>query len=517
MRRTPTRPQSVLLSPVRALLACAAVALPLSAQAQIEDALPRWVVVTKDAAPVRCDDFERFYKVASLDTGSVLRSDGQSNEWARVIYPLGVPALVPATDVRVLDDKTVELTTPSRLRAPSAILGIAGSWRSLYSEAIPAGTRLEIIERELGANDEVAAYRVKAPEPPVAPEPPYAYIKLDFVRDATKAETDAHLIALSAIPGASPVPVKTAEIIPDAVEVTDDLVTDATEQGEEVINAEPDALVIETIEPADITADVIELSNDDLVTDATNPNAGAGANSLLEPMVLPGEEETVADDARESAPTGAARTETDAQAEPIAMAQPELAPEPASIEDLELSLTSVRRLPREALDEALDELYAEYQRTLGATEAKGEDEKILSAIRRRVAWLELRIETRNQRRALDAVLSEASSRDDAIASGVRTWQAGRSYAMVGRLAPSAVYNGDRLPLMYRVQSVDPLTGPRTIGYVRPREGQRLDGNLGQIVGIIGSTTDDDALSLRIIRPERVDVLDTSSFANVPTD
>jgi len=89
--------------------------------------------------------------------------------------------------------------------------------------------------------------------------------------------------------------------------------------------------------------------------------------------------------------------------------------------------------------------------------------------------------------------------------------------MVGRLAPSAVYNGDRLPLMYRVQSVDPLTGPRTIGYVRPQEGQRLDGSLGQIVGIIGSTTDDDALSLRIIRPERVDVLDTSSFANVPTD
>jgi hypothetical protein len=205
------------------------------------------------------------------------------------------------------------------------------------------------------------------------------------------------------------------------------------------------------------------------------------------------------------------------QGSEVSISAPELAPEPASIEDLEQALTAARRLPKTALDEALDELHAEYTRTLHAEEAKGQDERILEALRRRVAWLDLRIETRNQRRALDAALAQASSREIEISQSVRTWQSSRSYSMVGRLAPSAVYDGQRLPLMYRVQSIDPLTGPRTIGYVRPGEGQRFDDRLGQIVGIIGSTTDDDALSLRIIRPERVDALDAATFATAPTE
>ncbi len=560
MRRAPTRPQNTVRSPVRALLACAALAvgaLATPAQAQIEDSAPRWVVVTKDASPVRCDDFERFYKVASLDTGDVLRTDGRSDQWARVVYPFGVPALVPAADARIIDERTIELTSPSRLRAPSAILGIAGSWRSLYSEAVPAGTRLEVIEREIGANNEVAAFRVKAPRPPVAPEPPYAYIKLEFIRDATPAEAAAHLKALSAIPGASPVPVEKAVLLSEATEILNNQSNNAIEPITSPQTSEPaEAVVVEApIEQGRVegSGDVVELTDDAISTGsggwvtggADDKNHAPGASdSLLEPMVLPGQEQTheyVFDDvlaqptleelidAGNYVPTVFPPDEFQENASPFYPAieiseqapaeapQPVLAPEPASIEDLEVALTSVRRLPREALDEALDELYAEYQRTLRASEASGEDEKILDAVRRRITWLELRIETRDQRRALDAALREADTRDDAIASGVRTWQAGRSYTMVGRLAPSAVYNGKRLPLMYRVLSIDPLTGPRTIGYVRPEQGQRLDGRLGQIVGIIGSTTDDDALNLRIIRPERVDVLDTSAFANAPSD
>ena len=179
-------------------------------------------------------------------------------------------------------------------------------------------------------------------------------------------------------------------------------------------------------------------------------------------------------------------------------------------------MVAARRLPAEALDEALDELLAEYQRTLSAEQDKGQDEKVLDALRRRIAWLELRIKTRDQRRALDEALARASSQERTISQQLSDWQANRSYTMVGRLAPSAIYDGRRLPLMYRVQSVDPLTGPRTIGYLRPAPGERLDHRLGQIVGVIGETTDDDALSLRIIQPERVDALNADAFATVPT-
>ncbi|MFI4898481.1 MAG: hypothetical protein ACIARR_11720 [Phycisphaerales bacterium JB059] len=588
MRRAPNRPRRAPLSPRRLVstLAWVAVgALPAQAQpqsqTQIREISPRWVVITEDATPIRCDDFERFYKVASLDTGAVLRTDGQSQQWARVIYPADVPALVPAADVRVIDDQTVELKTPSRLRAPSMILGIAGSWRSLYSEALPAGTRLEVIEKELGANDEVAAYRVKAPHPPIAPEPPYAYVKLGSIRDASPAETQAHLKAMSRVPGASPVPVKPAEIIPDAVELADE------QTPVEAIESTP----AQSRTPTQTPREVVERVDDQISPASSEAEALTAARpveesegSLLEPMVLPGQEEVVqtadaapASDVVEvdsrwiqgglttpeasdttSAPSSP-QTRTDPQAgvqenvdrtvqdraslvtdvTPIAEGSVEhitqgsegtieslgvapemaleLAPEPASIEDLEQALTAARRLPKAALDEALDELHAEFTRTLHAEEAKGQDDRVLEALRRRVAWLDLRIKTRDQRRALDAALAQASSREIEISRSVRTWQSSRSYSMVGRLAPSAVYDGQRLPLMYRVQSIDPLIGPRTIGYVRPSEGQRFDDRLGQIVGIIGSTTDDDALSLRIIRPERVDALDAATFATVPTE
>ncbi|MEZ6242198.1 MAG: hypothetical protein R3B57_04070 [Phycisphaerales bacterium] len=99
---------------------------------------------------------------------------------------------------------------------------------------------------------------------------------------------------------------------------------------------------------------------------------------------------------------------------------------------------------------------------------------------------------------------------------MRKWQAERSYVVVGRLAPSAVYDGQRLPLMYRVQSVDPVLGPRTIAYVRPAPGQDLAPNLGQIVGVVGQSVDDEALRLRIVRPERVDALNASTFAAEPS-
>lgn len=560
MRRTPTRPprrsRFALIPSARALLALAALALPATAQAQIEDTPPRWVVVTKDATPVRCDDFERFYKVATLDTGALLRTDGRSKQWARVIYPIDVPALVPASDARRIDEKTIELTTPSRLRAPSAILGIAGSWRSLYAEAIPAGTRLEVIETEIGANDEVAAYRVKAPHPPVAPEPPYAYVKLDAIRDATPAEVKAHLKALSAIPGASPVPVETAQIIPDAVEIKERPAAQPASTTPET--AQSDSASTEPTESEPPTApeqvDVVEITDAPVASDDAPPmttNAPAGdraSDTLLEPMVLPGQEDaagsastgehappTQADEPPQSPVLSVDRADDEAGAEsgaPVgdagaeaAIAEPEqitlggapqLSPEPASIEDLEQALVAARRLPAEALDEALDELLAEYQRTLSAEQDKGQDEKVLDALRRRIAWLELRIKTRDQRRALDEALARASSQERTISQQLSDWQANRSYTMVGRLAPSAIYDGRRLPLMYRVQSVDPLTGPRTIGYLRPAPGERLDHRLGQIVGVIGETTDDDALSLRIIQPERVDALNADAFATVPT-
>ena len=81
------------------------------------------------------------------------------------------------------------------------------------------------------------------------------------------------------------------------------------------------------------------------------------------------------------------------------------------------------------------------------------------------------------------------------------------YAAVGRLAVSTIYDGQRLPKLYRVQ--DPATG-RTIAYLRPDEGFDLPGMLDQIVGIVGVKSFDDGLRLNLVQPRRIDLLTPGS-------
>ena len=97
--------------------------------AEIQDVTPRWVSVTTPAASLHCGDLARFYAVADLAAGSVLKIDGESDEWARVIYPEGVYPFVPASEAKDLGNDRIALTSASQLRAPSKLMGLSGSWR----------------------------------------------------------------------------------------------------------------------------------------------------------------------------------------------------------------------------------------------------------------------------------------------------------------------------------------------------------------------------------------------------
>jgi hypothetical protein len=78
-----------------------------------------------------------------------------------------------------------------------------------------------------------------------------------------------------------------------------------------------------------------------------------------------------------------------------------------------------------------------------------------------------------------------------------------SYDAVGTLMASSLYNGQRLPLLYRM--VDPMSG-LTVGYVEPASTLRLVDVLGKTVGVVGETRYDPTLRLKIIRPKQVVVL-----------
>jgi hypothetical protein len=74
---------------------------------------------------------------------------------------------------------------------------------------------------------------------------------------------------------------------------------------------------------------------------------------------------------------------------------------------------------------------------------------------------------------------------------------------VGRLNASLVYDGRRLPLLYRLQ--EPGEGA-TVAYLVPTRDFSLAELTGQLVGVSGDLRYDEALRLNIITPRRVDIL-----------
>ncbi len=77
------------------------------------------------------------------------------------------------------------------------------------------------------------------------------------------------------------------------------------------------------------------------------------------------------------------------------------------------------------------------------------------------------------------------------------------------LMPSTVYDGNNLPLMYRIQSVGAV-GQRTLGYLKPEGDLNVKDKVGLIVGVIGEASVDPVLQLNIVKPVRVDALRPST-------
>ncbi len=74
---------------------------------------------------------------------------------------------------------------------------------------------------------------------------------------------------------------------------------------------------------------------------------------------------------------------------------------------------------------------------------------------------------------------------------------------VGRLNASLVYDGRRLPLLYRLQ--EPGEGA-TVAYLLPTRDFSLAELTGQLVGVSGDLRYDEALRLNLITPRRVEIL-----------
>lgn len=414
-----------------------------------------YMTVDRADEPLRCGDQDVFYAIARLTKGTVLRTAGESGAYTKVIVPENIGALVPATEVELVNSgKAAKLRVDSKLRAPSQLMGLSGAWKQMYATALPAGTELEIIESLKNDTGGVVGYRVKAIKSPSG-ELPIAYVLTDALRPALSSEIEAATTGNEEMPKAGDTTKPTTQ--------PEQPTTQPIDQPIEQPVAQPEP---EDEETAVDTSLLEEQVTNEPATIENKP-----------PVTQPTQQVVTADEGR--IPT-------------------------SKLEDLEASFENARQLSRAELDEALGELLAEFTRT--RDEAEG-DESLERALDQRIEWLKIRIQTRDQRRQISEALAQYDANADQTAQAIEQWQQGRAYQLVGRMVVSSVYTGERLPLLYRVQGTDPITGqPRTVGYIAPKKDQDLRHMLGRVVGVLGVMRDDAALGLRVVEPERVDLM-----------
>ena len=172
-------------------------------------------------------------------------------------------------------------------------------------------------------------------------------------------------------------------------------------------------------------------------------------------------------------------------------------------ERLEASFEAVRKQPTE--DAEIEQLIAQFEKAIAEQPNTPLTERLRARMRQRIDFLKIQQELQAQMRAMNEAQPKMDDGVAAAGERIKELEKVRQYVVIGRLSASTLYDGKRLPLMYRVQSVG-ASMARTLGYIKPDESLKLEAKLGQVIGVVGDTTVDSTLKLTLIQPRRVDVL-----------
>lgn len=178
----------------------------------------------------------------------------------------------------------------------------------------------------------------------------------------------------------------------------------------------------------------------------------------------------------------------------------------ASYKDLEASFEKVRSEPTTSAEIGpMRERYA----ALMAEANCPTDVKSMAAAR--VKQLELLAEAQQLEQEVAKAMASRDRNKERYEKMKLAMEARADYTAVGVLNASTVYNGNRLPLLFRV--TDPAAG-QTVAYVAPKDANKLSTMLGTLVGIRGTKRYDEALKLNIIDPGSIDILTTRKDGQV---
>lgn len=476
------------------LIAFAGAAMPVvalvgaPAHAQLTQVDPYYVVVTEDNVNLRCGAGSVWYAVGKVSRGQVLRVDGHEFGWLRVGYPAGIPAIVRVRDAE-FDQAAgvVVLTRESRLQANNPGGGVSESWRQLLDEPLPADSVLQHLETLRSSTGEVTGYRV------VAPNSAKGFISDSLVRPATESEVQALLSQAMTTPA------------PAGREATP-------------ARQEPAARPAPVAEPAPAPVEEPQPDDDPVYADEPEPEpeTPSPAPIIPDPRSRPAEPQaqpvrTEDEPARRFPPPAADEPARPVESQPLragADSSSRTAGDagrttpaaPPRFEDLQRTLEEVMRQPTEGAE--YQPLINEFQRFLGSLNDSPENENARRAATARIELLRLRVDLQQTLQAFAEAEAIADRSVTQVEQSVRTVNEAPAYAFVGRLTASTVYNGQRLPRLFRLQAVD---SGRTLAYLTPDPELDLESKLGSVVGVIvRQSRQDSTLGLPLIDARRVD-------------
>lgn len=464
---------------VGASAALLAVAAP-TAFAQVTKVEPYYIVVEKDA-PVRADAGNVYYSVRNLKAGDVLRVDGENKGWLRVEYLAGMPAYVPAAEGELsADAKTLKLKTSSQLLAVDS--GGIRPWWPLLEAPLGAGTSFDNPQPIKSADGTVEGYHVPAPSKA------RGWIAQSACRRATPAEAQKYT-GPSGPPASPTSSATTPAATPPAAPTTSTTTTTTPVPPAVIAPAKPGETV---------------------TTKSTSPDGTTTTTTTTTEPTPPGFEHVDKTGQTTLKQTTTSSSTTTTTSTPAPVAQPAVAldttgvPITKRISDIR-TLQAIYDRGRDASSIAeLNEIIREFEQSLAALSTA--DPKLLSELNKRAEALRLRRDLLDAKERSIAMTRTIDERTRTITLALADVQKQAVYTIVGTMLPSTVYDGSRgMPLLYRIDAPDTFS-TRTVGYVVPRDGLNLVGKTGRVVGVIGDSKLDPALSVTIVNPSRIDVL-----------
>lgn len=477
MRKT-HHPRSFIHASILAA-ACSAAApwLPVAtpaARAQAGTSTQPLTFVTTGATadvPLRSGNYTVFYPVARLKPNQVLAVvNNEDPEWIEVAYPSGTPAVVFAQEgeLRERDGKNIVVTTR---RSSLSAFNIAASGRSDHykrifrTQALPAGTELRFLEAMTDPQSgETFAYKVEAPMNATG------FIARSSVRDASATETQRYLASVNL----------SESQLRERLGLT--TTTTVANNNAATPNNTPANNTPNT--PATTVTDA---------TATTPANTDAPVEGGTSPTLTMGE--------LEGDGLIAARLDT-----------PPPAPKWDNVEAVKNLDASYETISAEPLETAeFGGLIEEYKALLAEVPEDDTTKSVRDYINARIALLELRQDlqtTLSDLRSLESSHKSASAKLDEIS---RMSMQGVEYALTGRLERSALYNGEQLPLRYRLELVQPSAGEpaaRTLlAYIEPPKDKNLDTLIGREVTVYAKDRVDPKSGFNVIHAREVALKD----------